>query len=433
MNDFLKKMFIDEAKPALNRHSGSGGGASGMPIEVGALPETGVEGAYYVLKASKMGAIIHVPGEMHINLCDPALGDEAMTLKVVDTYPETPDTMFDKVLYYITSLNNVYANVEENWFTIDALIGVELPCYGVVNSIDDIREAGIYVLNVENTVYYKYENSSFNEIDKAIYKNHLEELIDGRIKDIVISKNCLGIRNHAFADLTELENITYENGIDSILSFGTDYTFYRCYNLKNIELPTSGQALPWIGDHMFCSCESITSLVLPEGVSSIGNGAFSGCTNLSDINIPDSVTNIGEFAFNRCRELTSIDIPDSVEYIGKNAFSYCSKLENITLPSNITFINDSAFSNCSGFTKIVIPEGVIEIGEFAFYHCENVSEIVIPKSVTKIGRSAFYQIPSVKHIYYTGTEEQFNAINMDSANDILTHPLINKTFNYVPE
>ncbi|NCA93173.1 leucine-rich repeat domain-containing protein, partial [bacterium] len=74
------------------------------------------------------------------------------------------------------------------------------------------------------------------------------------------------------------------------------------------------------------TCEDLTSVSIPDSVTSIGAWAFSDCTSLTSITIPDSVTSIGDVAFSGCTSLTSITIPDSVTSIGAWAFSYCSSL-----------------------------------------------------------------------------------------------------------
>lgn len=78
--------------------------------------------------------------------------------------------------------------------------------------------------------------------------------------------------------------------------------------------------------------KKITSIAIPNGVTSIGKRAFENCTSLTSIEIPTSVTSIGQSAFSGCSSLTSIEIPDSVISIGSSAFSGCSSLTSITLP-----------------------------------------------------------------------------------------------------
>ncbi len=67
-----------------------------------------------------------------------------------------------------------------------------------------------------------------------------------------------------------------------------------------------------IGDGAFYRCESLTSVTIPPGVTSIGNDAFMDCLGLTSVVIPDGVTSIGSFAFGGCSGMISITIPSSV-------------------------------------------------------------------------------------------------------------------------
>ena len=94
---------------------------------------------------------------------------------------------------------------------------------------------------------------------------------------------------------------------------------------------------------------------------------------MTSINIPNSVTSIGNYAFSDCSGLTSINIPNSVTSIGNYAFSDCSGLTSISIPEGVTDIEDGVFSRCSGLTSINIPKGVTSIGGFAFALCDNLT------------------------------------------------------------
>ena len=171
--------------------------------------------------------------------------------------------------------------------------------------------------------------------------------------------------------------------------------FYKCNTLTSIIIP---DGVTSIGDFAFSGCSSLTSIVIPDSVTSIGNSAFLNCSSLTSIVISDSVTSIGNSAFYVCSSLTSIVIPDSVTSIGNYAFYGCSSLTSIVIPDSVTSIGDGAFYGCSSLTSIVIPDSVTSIGDGAFKRCSSLTSIVIPDSVTSIGKGAFYGCNSLTSI-----------------------------------
>ena len=144
-----------------------------------------------------------------------------------------------------------------------------------------------------------------------------------------------------------------------------------------------------VGSHAFSQVYSLTSVSLPEGLTSIDEWAFSGCSNLTSVTIPESVTSIGVCAFSNCSSLTSVTIPGSVTSIGSSAFFGCSSLTSVTIPESVTSIDNNAFENCSSLTSITIPESVTSIAEFAFSGCSSLTSVTIPASVTSLGQGAF--------------------------------------------
>ena len=128
-----------------------------------------------------------------------------------------------------------------------------------------------------------------------------------------------------------------------------------------------------------------------------------------------TVTTIGKSAFFDCDSLTSIIIPNSVTSIEEAAFFDCDSLTNITLPT-ITSIGTNTFGDCSNLTSITIPDGVTSIGDAAFLCCINLRNITIPNSVTSIGALAFAGCDRFTDVYYTGSKDEWKAINIDDNN-----------------
>lgn len=117
-------------------------------------------------------------------------------------------------------------------------------------------------------------------------------------------------------------------------------------SVRDVVIPSEIEGLPVknIGNYAFSACSGITSVTIPDSVTSIGNSAFNGCSGLTSITIPESMTIIGSSAFYKCIGLTSVTIPDSVTSIGYSAFSDCSGLTSITfmnpdceIDGNITY------------------------------------------------------------------------------------------------
>ena len=126
---------------------------------------------------------------------------------------------------------------------------------------------------------------------------------------------------------------------------------------------------------------------------------FAECSSLTSIDIPDGITSITDYMFFYCSSLTNIDIPDSVTSIGRYAFRGCSSLTSIDIPEGVTEIETCAFCECSSLTSIYIPEGVTEIRSDTFAYCSNLTSVYIPASVDYIGNGAFNPVADGFTIY----------------------------------
>ena len=161
---------------------------------------------------------------------------------------------------------------------------------------------------------------------------------------------------------------------------------------------------------------TIPSQIDGKPVTSIGSCAFHGCSSLTSITIPNSVTSIG-IAFDWCKKLTQINVDtantvyssvngvlfskDKTELIrypeGKADTSYA-------IPNGVTSIGYWAFCDCYSLTSFTIPDSVTSIGTMAFEDCSSLTSITIPGSVTSIDDNAFYVC------------RKLNQINVDTAN-----------------
>lgn len=168
--------------------------------------------------------------------------------------------------------------------------------------------------------------------------------------------------------------------------------------LTSITIPNSVTS---IGKWVFGGCRTLTSANIPNSVTSIGNGAFSGCSGLTSIKIPESVTSIGESAFRDCSGLTSITIPNNVTSILWGTFSGCSRLTSITIPERVTSIGDGAFNGCSGLKSVIIPSNVTSIGLSAFINCSSLTSVTcLSEKVPSMGGSVFDGVPQSKATLY---------------------------------
>ena len=196
--------------------------------------------------------------------------------------------------------------------------------------------------------------------------------------------------------ITIPEKIVYDDKVYQVIGIGAN-AFRDCYNLTSLEIPNS---VTTIGDVAFYGCGSLANITIPNSVTSIGSCAFDGTAWYE--NQPDGPLYINNVFYKykgTMPDNTNITIKDGTLEIVGYAFTDCDGLTGVTIPNSVKNIGKCAFNNCDNLTKIEIPNGVTTIGYNAFGSCMRLASVTIPNSVRSIGDMVFSQCMDITEIY----------------------------------
>lgn len=298
----------------------------------------------------------------------------------------------------IDGYNKVVVEVEKGVFPEGELEITDNGIHDVTNyaSVSVDIEKGIFPdgeLEITRNGVHDVTNYASVSVDVPVEGGKLASVVDGSVTKITAEDlaGATKILEYKFRGCTNLTSVVIPDSVTSIDS----HAFYECTGLINVTIPNTIVTIP---RYIFSGCSSLTNITIPDSVTTIDTNSFNGCASLPSISIPDSVTTIGSSAFMNCENLASVTIGNGVTKIDNYAFGGCHGLTSMVIPGNVTNIGSYVFQRCSNLESATLCEGVTGIGGYMFAECGKLTNVTIPNTVTSIGTYAFFVCTSLTSV-----------------------------------
>jgi len=181
-----------------------------------------------------------------------------------------------------------------------------------------------------------------------------------------------------------------------------------------------------IADSAFYNCTRLTSISIPNTITTIGKSAFEN-TGLSSVELPNSVTALGDCCFKGNDKLTDTKLSESMSELPKGCFEDCINLNNLSIPNSVTTLGESCFMGCSSFVDIDIPASVKTIKDHCFVGCSPLNSVTVhwtdfsnlsiaTNIFGKINKDAVLKVPEGTSTYYKTTKPWSDFYNINEFN-----------------
>lgn len=216
---------------------------------------------------------------------------------------------------------------------------------------------------------------------------------------------------------------------ETLVSSEMTYTF--AMPRKSITYTAKSEVDPALSNFIFSSTKitgikdkTVTSITIPDYITSIGDEAFIDCTELKTVYMGKGVTKIGNSAFYNCTKLTAVYITDIDKWAALDFYTYDSNplyyagnlylngalVRNVVISDGVKVINDYAFENCQTLTSISLPNSVTRIGDDAFSGCISLTSITLGAKLDAIGDNACDWCTNLRYVRFRGTSAQWASV-----------------------